>query len=191
MHVFLRFTWNTQQKVGLLHKPGVKTTLKAQNWQEKMSPYKVIHSCMLCHYKLAGPLLFLLFLWACICVNSSTTAGVCEVNGILLGCTGLRRGYWCVDVFVYWFEKKLSKWKVSILLWYWLLSAENFIGKMLTLAPLKKKLYLGSNISGWDVLSRLVWKRHTLLCVWTIINSLYTAWLTLQTVWQSAWMTAL
>ena len=40
---------------------------------------------MLCHYKLAGPLLFLLFLRACICVNSSTMAGVCEVNGILLG----------------------------------------------------------------------------------------------------------
>ena len=118
MHVFLRFTWNTQQEVRLLHKPGVKTALKTQNWQEKMSPCKVIHSCMLCHYKLAGPLLFLLFLRACICVNSSTMAGVCEVNGVLLRCTGLQRRYWY--------------WCFCLLIWKKTKQVENFNSMILT-----------------------------------------------------------
>ena len=164
MHVFLRFTWNTQQEVRLLHKPGVKTALKTQNWQEKMSPCKVIHSCMLCHYKLAGPLLFLLFLWACICVNSSTMAGVCEV---MASCWGAQvwGGGIDINVFVYWFEKKLTKWKISILLWYWLLSAENFIGKMVTLALLKKNYIWVATFQGEMFCADCVEKAYTSMCL--------------------------
>ena len=133
-----------------------------------MSPCKVIHSCMLCHYKLAGPLLFLLFLQACMCEfihNGRCVPAVVHrfEEGVL------------VLMFLFTdLKKKLSKCKISILLWYWLLSAENFMGKMLTLAL----LYLGSNISGWDVLCRLGGKGiHFYVSELLLIACIQSGWL--------------
>ena len=75
---------------------------------------------------------------------------------------------------VYWFEKRLGQWKISIQLLYNINCCQHkiLLWKCWPWLHFSKK-YIGATFQGEIFFCRQVWKMHTLVCAWTVINSLH------------------